>query len=98
MSSRCQSIRINAHCAVAEKIARSYNLGDVVEPKCEKCNVEMMRVYEAPAVHYRGAAGTSRISSIRIRYKDNRQTGLCIETAHYDKEQPKQVHINRLMY
>ena len=43
-----------ALCGSRKEVARSYDLGDVVEPKCEKCNVEMMRVYEAPAVHFKG--------------------------------------------
>jgi len=43
-----------ALCGARKEIAHSYLLGDIVEPKCEKCNVEMMRVYEAPAVHYKG--------------------------------------------
>ena len=43
-----------ALCGARKEITRSYLLGDIVEPKCDNCGAEMMRVYEAPAVHYKG--------------------------------------------
>jgi len=44
-----------ALCGEKKEVARSYYLGDVIEPKCDRCGIEMMRVYEAPAVVYKGS-------------------------------------------
>ena len=42
-------------CDERKTVYRHYYLGDVIEPKCDKCGIEMMRVYEAPAVVYKGS-------------------------------------------
>jgi len=44
-----------ALCGEKKEVARSYYLGDVIEPKCDRRGIEMMRVYEAPAVVYKGS-------------------------------------------
>ena len=41
-------------CDKRVEVKRSYYLGDVIEPKCDRCGIDMMRVYEAPAVVYKG--------------------------------------------
>ena len=43
-----------AWCGSSKEIFRSYDIGDAVEPKCEKCNVEMMRVFQPTPVHFKG--------------------------------------------
>ena len=42
-------------CGERKTVYRHYYLGDVIEPVCDKCGVEMERVYQAPAVHYKGS-------------------------------------------
>ena len=36
-----------ALCDERKTVYRHYYLGDVIEPKCDRCGIEMMRVYEA---------------------------------------------------
>ena len=43
-----------ALCGKKVEVTRSYYLGGIVEPVCDNCGVEMARVYEAPAVHFKG--------------------------------------------
>lgn len=43
-----------ASCGAEKEVFRSYDVGDIVEPKCEKCNVEMMRVFKPTPVHFKG--------------------------------------------
>ena len=44
-----------ALCDERKTVYRHYYLGDVIEPKCDRCGTDMMRVYEAPAVVYKGS-------------------------------------------
>ena len=42
-------------CGERKAVYRHYYLCDVIEPVCDKCGIEMIRVYEAPAVVYKGS-------------------------------------------
>ncbi len=52
-------------CGERKTVYRHYYLGDVIEPVCDKCGVEMERVYQAPAVHYKGDGWYSKDNNMR---------------------------------
>jgi len=41
-------------CNREVEITRSYDLGDIVPPRCEHCGVEMFRSWNDTPVHFKG--------------------------------------------